>query len=136
MTDKIRVVLDTNILVSALWCALGNASTLIRLMPRYIIPCFTEEIFSEYADVLNRPKFKFSDASREMLLAAIKTYGELVFPPKSDKPFADESDRIFYDTAKHCGAVLITGNLKHFPAEPFIMSPADFLTHIAGAWSS
>ena len=39
----------------------------------------------------------------------------------------DESDRIFYDTAKESKSILISGNLKHFPNEEFIMLPADFL---------
>ena len=42
-------------------------------------------------------------------------------------PMPDETDRIFYDTAKASGAILITGNLKHFPSEPFIMKSAEFL---------
>jgi hypothetical protein len=39
----------------------------------------------------------------------------------------DETDRKFYDVASACGALLITGNLKHYPSEPFIISPAGFL---------
>jgi predicted nucleic acid-binding protein len=39
----------------------------------------------------------------------------------------DETDRKFYDTAKSSSATLITGNMKHYPAEPFIMTPADFI---------
>jgi len=38
----------------------------------------------------------------------------------------DESDRTFYDTAKTCGAVLVTGNMRHYPSESFIMTPAKF----------
>ena len=42
-------------------------------------------------------------------------------------PMPDESDRIFYDTDKQSGSILITGNTKHFPDEPFIMTPAEFM---------
>jgi hypothetical protein len=42
----------------------------------------------------------------------------------------DEDDRPFYEVAKAANAYLITGNLKHFPQEPFILSPADFLALI------
>jgi len=38
--------------------------------------------------------------------------------------FNDESDRVFYEVAKSAGAYLVTGNAKHFPDEPFIISPA------------
>lgn len=42
----------------------------------------------------------------------------------------DEKDRIFYDTAKESSAILVTGNIKHFPKEAFIMSPNDFIQEI------
>ena len=41
-------------------------------------------------------------------------------PPVSDIPFADPADKKFYEVAKHCHALLITGNIKHFPNESFI----------------
>ena len=54
----------------------------------------------------------------------------MIEPAASDIPMIDETDRIFYDTAKAAGATLITGNIKHYPAEPFIMLPADFIKNI------
>ena len=39
----------------------------------------------------------------------------------------DADDRIFYDAAKDNEAFLITGNTKHYPDEPFILTPAQFL---------
>ena len=39
----------------------------------------------------------------------------------------DEDDRVFYDTAVKAEAYLITGNKKHFPLEPFIVYPVNFL---------
>jgi hypothetical protein len=62
-----------------------------------------------------------------MVLAAICQYGERVYPPPSTHAMIDEDDRVFYDTAKFAGAYLITGNIKHYPAEPFIITPAVFL---------
>ena len=41
--------------------------------------------------------------------------------------FNDEDDRSYYEVAKLCNAILITGNKRHFPDEPFIMTPAEFL---------
>jgi hypothetical protein len=53
----------------------------------------------------------------------------LVAPLQSDIPLCDESDRKFYDAAKTCGAVLVTGNSKHYPVEveDFIKTPASFV---------
>jgi hypothetical protein len=43
-------------------------------------------------------------------------------------PMPDETDRTFYDVAKAAGAILATGNTKHYPKESFIVGPAQFLT--------
>jgi hypothetical protein len=75
---------------------------------------------------------KFSGLKTKEILMDIAKYGLSVIPvtPGTDEsptPLPDESDRKFYDTAKYCGAFLITGNIKHFPQEPFIITPAEFL---------
>ncbi|MCL1819283.1 MAG: putative toxin-antitoxin system toxin component, PIN family [Oscillospiraceae bacterium] len=127
MKSIIRVVIDTNILVSALWSDDGNASAIIKMMPSNIIPVFNDFILEEYTEVLSRPKFAFSVHKRESLLAKMKDYGESITPEKSDIPMSDETDRIFYDTAMAIGAILITGNIKDYPNESFIMTPAEFL---------
>ena len=33
----------------------------------------------------------------------------------------------FYEVAKFCGADLVTGNLKHYPADPRVMNVTAFL---------
>ena len=43
--------------------------------------------------------------------------------------FPDPDDRIFYCVAlaaQSDNALLVTGNAKHFPQAPFIITPADF----------
>ena len=42
--------------------------------------------------------------------------GIKINPVTSTFSILDEDDRIFYDTAQACGAVLITGNAKHYPS--------------------
>jgi predicted nucleic acid-binding protein len=68
MMGRIKVFIDTNELVSALWSDNGNPSTIVKLMPHGIIPFFNQSIFEEYSDVLNRPKFVFSVNKRLELL--------------------------------------------------------------------
>jgi len=58
----------------------------------------------------------------------LKMFGTQINPPTSTISLPDETDRIFYDTAKSSEAVLITGNIRHYPEEPFIMTPAEFLS--------
>ena len=127
MSNAVMVVLDTNILVSSLWLESGNTASIIKRIPRLIIPCFNDKILSEYAEVLCRPKFSFSVDKRESLLSKIKDYGIEHLPDESEEAMLDEDDRIFYDTAKSSGSVLITGNIRHYPTALFIMTPSDFL---------
>ena len=126
-----HVVLDTNILVSALWSRDGNPIKIIHLMPSgKIIPCYCNEMLNEYSTVLSRPKFGFSQVQVATLLKNIQMYGRSYQVSRSIVPLPDESDRAFYDVAQASNAILITGNAKHFPAEPFIMTPAAFLAKI------
>jgi putative PIN family toxin of toxin-antitoxin system len=128
MINGVNVVLDTNVLVSALWSADGNPSKIVRMIPENIIvPHFCEKILLEYRAVLSRPSFHFNQRSVDELIELFIFFGRNVDVLKSDIMLPDESDRIFFDTAICGKAILITGNLKHFPAEPFIMSPVDFL---------
>jgi len=125
----IKVVLDTNVLVSAFWTRPGNAGKIIDMViARQLIPCYNAKVLLEYMEVLNRPKFKFPSSDVNNLLALIKNEGISVITQHSSIPFNDESDRVFYDVATACGAYLITGNLKHYPDEPFILTPGQFLT--------
>ena len=131
MIKDINVVLDTNVLVSALWSANGNPSRIVHMIPNgIIIPHFCEEILLEYKIVLSRPAFHFQQNTIEELIGRLLLFGKNVDAAKSNMPLLDESDRVFYDTSKESGAILISGNLKHYPDESFIMTPADFLRSI------
>jgi putative PIN family toxin of toxin-antitoxin system len=123
-----KVVLDTNVLVSAFWKRPSNAGKIIDMIAmRQLIPYHNAQILLEYLEVLNRPRFKFPPSDVNNLLKLIKNEGISVISRHSSIPFVDESDRKFYDIASTCGAYLITGNIKHYPDEPFILTPGQFL---------
>jgi putative PIN family toxin of toxin-antitoxin system len=123
-----RVVLDTNILVSALLSPLGNPAKIYRMFLTGTLELvFSEDIFAEYEDVLFRPRLRISPVDAETVLAAIRQNGETALPVPSTDAMIDEDDRVFYDAAKSAGAYLITGNTKHYPKEPFVLTPAEFL---------
>ena len=122
------VVIDTNILVSALWSKNGAPARGVGLvLSGQITPCYDHRIMLEYRQVLQRPKFRFRPAEINALLDWFKQSGRSVVPASLDVTFVDEADRKFYEVAKYCGAVLITGNLKHFPNDDAVMSVSDFL---------
>ena len=122
------VVIDTNILVSALWSRSGAPARAVGLvLSGHLIPCYDHRVMLEYRQVLQRPKFRFRPSEINALLDWFKQTGRSVIPAPVDISFVDEADRKFYEVAKYCGAVLITGNLKHFPNDDAVMSVSDFL---------
>ena len=123
-----RVVLDTNILVSALMSKMGNPAKIYKMfLSETITLVFSDDIMSEYINVLYRPHLRIPADDADKVLDAIRQCGERIKPAKSVFPLVDEDDRMFYDVAKNAGAYLITGNIRHYPSEPFIYTPADFL---------
>lgn len=122
------IVIDTNVLVSALWSKNSNPARLLYLVFEGALkPCYDYRILEEYQEVLKRPKFKFSDSDIQNLLEGIKIMGMSVVAEPISTLFEDEEDKKFYEVAKFCNAKLITGNLKHFPKENCILSVSEFL---------
>ncbi|MDR1300002.1 MAG: putative toxin-antitoxin system toxin component, PIN family, partial [Oscillospiraceae bacterium] len=120
-----KVVLDTNILVSAFWTENGNAADILRMFAnKKILPCYNAQILAEYKMVLTRSKFTFEKVKIGIFVNRIRADGLPVSVRPSVLAFADETDRKFYDVAKSCGATLITGNQRHFPDEPLIQTAA------------
>jgi len=133
MSKNFRVVVDTGVVVSALWSVDGNPACVVKLIPNEIVPHINDVILAEYKEVLDRPKFDFSEQKKLAFLSKIEEFGVHFIPTESSVPFLYESDRIFYDTAKESGSILITGNTKHFPNEPFVMTPAEFINMYSDA---
>ena len=130
------VVIDTNVLISALLSKHNDAATVRVLNAVFdgkIIPVFNEEILSEYDNVLHRPKFKFPDASIRVLLDAIKTYGVFTKQLITGEILPDPKDLAFYEVVmakRDENAYLVTGNGKHFPKKPFVVTPNELLSII------
>jgi len=124
----LSAVLDTNVLVSGLLSDYGNPARIIDAFKEgQFCLCYCGEILAEYRDVLYREKLGLNVKDVEDLLDEVCRVGLSVISTESDIILSDEDDRVFYDTAQESGAFLVTGNKKHFPAESFIVTPADFL---------
>ena len=123
-----NVVLDTNVIVSAVLRQGSNPDKIVEwVFSKKVKLYYTRKIFTEYRTVLHRPKFGFDSNVLGLLLESITYIGHIISPEPSTVTLPDESDRIFYDTAKASGSHLITGNIKHYPAETFVLTPADFV---------
>ena len=129
----LHAVIDTNILVSGLLTSNPASPTkevLYQVRAGTITPMINGEILEEYAEVLSRSKFHFAKTDIEDTLNLFLVKGENYTPECLREGFADPDDTIFYETyLMKDDAYLITGNLKHFPSEPRIVSPSD-IVHI------
>ena len=131
----IYAVIDTNVLVSALLSVNEDAATVQvvrKMLSGEIIPVYSSAIVKEYRDVLNRKKFGFSIAVVTAFLSAIERSGVLLEPVETSFVLPDRKDLPFYEVVlekrKTCdNTYLVTGNGKHFPAEPFIVTPKELL---------
>lgn len=123
----LKIVLDTNVLVSGLITPRGVPAQIIAAINAgEVFLCYCEQIIAEYTDVLHRPKFGFKKEDVSNMLESILELGVPVLPKASAIPMPDESDRVFYDTAMCAGAVLVTGNTRHYPTDSRILTPAAF----------
>ncbi len=124
----LKLVLDTNVLVSALLNPNGApAKVLDYCFNSSDLICYDSRILEEYENVLNRQKFGFNKKDISIVLKFLIENGFSVLPNPIEDEFVDEGDKKFYEVAKACGAILITGNIKHFPKEEFIVTPNEFL---------
>ena len=127
----VYAVIDTNVLVSAIFAAHPDSATVIvrdKIMDGTIVPLYNAEIFDEYRDVLTRPKFHFPAELVDAILDVILQKGLSLERTKTEEVFTDPKDVVFYEIAlSKEGAYLVTGNTKHFPTTPIVVTPAELL---------
>ena len=129
-------VFDTNVLVSSLLTQKRDSATALvidAVTDGVITPFYSLEMMEEYEEVLQRDKFPFSRTSIRRVLDMMRQFGVMVssgasLPEEEDMP--DKSDIVFYRVVmdkRDCDAYLITGNTRHFPEKPFIVTPAEMM---------
>lgn len=125
---EMLVVLDTNVLVSAFWSSGRKASDILNaVLSGRLSAVYDYRILEEYRKVLHYSKFAFSEHEISTLLEFIRTEGIAVAAPHiAGLSLPDEEDRKFLEVSRFCGAILITGNLKHFSNDPSILSVSEF----------
>ena len=134
----IYAVIDTNVLVSALITHNPTSATsrVVRLLleGRYT-PLYDKDVIEEYQEVLHRPKFKILPGVADALIAHIMEHGIEVSRSAFPIPMPDEDDRVFYEISLSTkDSFLVTGNLKHYPQTPNVVSPTEFLDKVIGMY--
>ena len=130
----IYVVIDTNVLVSALITKNPEAATakVVRLLlEQEFVPLYDADIIAEYEDVLHRSKFPILKETADALISFIIENGIESSRVDFEESMPDEDDRVFYEVSlSQDDSFLVTGNLKHYPMSPRVITPADFVNII------
>ena len=133
-----RLVVDTNVLVSGLITPFGAPGVIVSLIAAgRLVLCYDARILAEYDDVLRRPAFAFGEENIASFLAQIQAQGEMVAPVPLPIRLRHEEDKPFLEVAAAARVeFLVTGNLRHFPEGDWngtrIVSPREFLDRFHG----
>ena len=128
------VILDTKVIVSGgIKSESPPAQIIEQILTGNLIMLTCPEIVSEYLEVMARPKFKQFGFPPFWLKTCLKLSHQTLETPKPTAHiFTDPKDAVFYHLAVSYKAILITGNLKHFPEDDPIgtrvMSPREYMT--------
>ena len=114
----IRVVLDTNIVVSALLQPLGPPAQVFLLAVSGAIQlCVSGSVYAEYEDVIRRPRFCRDESVITAVLRSVREKGLWVRPTEAVRACGDPDDDIFLECAEAArAAYIVTGNIRDFPA--------------------
>lgn len=127
----IYAVVDTNVIVSSFISKSPQSPTkkvVQMILNGSITPLYDEEVIAEYNEVLKRNKFHLAHTEIDAIISHIKKYGISTARTSFAESMPDESDRVFFEiTLSVEDSFLVTGNLKHYPKKPQVVTPAEFI---------
>jgi uncharacterized protein len=114
---RLKVVLDTNVVVSAHLNSGGFERFILDLALASKLQLFVSaEILEEYKGVLQRPKFGIDPELVQASLQLIRSKAKKISPRQRITESPDPEDNKFLECADAAGAdYLVTGNKRHFP---------------------
>lgn len=129
---KKYAVIDTNVLVSAMLKWTSVPGTILEFaFSGTIIPVLNDKIVAEYREVLMRDKFHLSKEIVDDVIQTLEEQGEYIDTDNMDYELPDMKDVIFYaivmEKRKDEDAYLVTGNIKHFPREHYVVTPKEMM---------
>lgn len=132
----IYAVIDTNVIVSALLTRNRDAATArvldMVISQMRITPLYNDEIITEYNNVLKRETFGFPSELIDAIINLIVVRGlDSQRVSTTYEHFPDPKAVVFYEVAlSKEDAYLVTGNIKHFPRTPIVVTPAEMIAMI------
>jgi len=131
----LRIVIDTNVLVSAMLTPDGNAWRVVLAVTSGMCKLLLDErIMFECRSVLKRSKFGLNEADVDLLCDFLERVGEIIVPMPISSQLPDANDLSFIEVAVSGKAdVIVTGNSKHYPSgirrkfDLTVLTPTEFL---------
>jgi len=128
----VKVVLDTNVIVSAAMTTYGTCGQIVDLLTDGMFEiCADDRILNEYETVLRRPELRIVPDEAAIVLELIHSVVEPVAAVPLTVTLPDPKDLPFLEVATAADAILVTGNLRHFPKGACrgitVVSPKEFL---------
>ena len=130
---KYFVVIDTNVVVSSLISKDSFPRKVIDyISDKIIVPLINGNIINEYNQVLSRPKFSFDKNEIETTIKLIMDEGLKIEGVDVVEEFTDKTDIVFFQVTmdartQDMDAYLVTGNGRHFPNRPFVITPKEMV---------
>ena len=134
----IYAVIDTNVFVAALLTKHREGATakvVEAIVAGRITAVKSPEIMAEYRDVLTRRHFGLPEESIERILGIVEADGIDLAAQHSGEDFQDESDRVFFEIAlagEPLATKFVTGNHRHYPQNPIVVTPAQMAALLEG----
>ena len=125
-------VIDTNVLVSSMLKHDSIPGIIVDLCTNGpITPIINDKIVDEYREVLTRNKFDFSEEDVDNAINDFISSAISCDRVDIDEYFKDKGDIVFYEIVmssnQYRDTYLVTGNIKHFPIKPFVVTPREML---------
>lgn len=112
----IRVVIDTNVVVSSLLADGPSRAVLNLAYDKKFAWYASTEILTEFRTILAYPRLQIVKAQARRVMTAIRENARIVTPHLVLSQALEEEDNRFLECAQAAKAnYLVTGNLRHFP---------------------
>jgi putative PIN family toxin of toxin-antitoxin system len=127
-----KVVLDTNVIVSAILTAQGVCAQILDMLTEGVFGIYVDDrILAEYDTVLRRPQLRLILDDAAEVMEWIRSVAEPVGAVPLPAELPDAGDMPFLEVAASAGAILVTGNTRHYPKRGrvgvTVLTPREFL---------
>ncbi len=132
-------VTDTNVILSSILTA-NPLSPTIGIIEAIgedrLVPLYSDYLLDEYKEVLDRSKFRIPDIVRDNMMYLFTQHGIRIQPSDVEQALPDPNDAPIFMIAmetRNLDSYLVTGNIKHFPAVDYVVTPRKMIEILYGS---